>query len=211
MCPQTRLHCFVLLFKTKKKKPNKQAPQNLTSCSCVLLDFSTVSFSLSWRRRAWGVVGASCRAGQVAPVAHLLLPQPPGRAQLSLLIKVDGKPFSHNYSELKKKFLDWEWSDKRSEPSSSHKEKQLKAASQEEIVTRTLNIMQLSVFLQCISHGENFLQFLRHGNLGKTLESFLLTSDFKTHIQKNREYSLYRGNLHPYFWACGSSLLSEIQ
>lgn len=45
----------------------------------------------------------------------------------------------------------------RSEPSSSHKEKQLKAASQEEIVKRTLIVMQISVFLQCTSHEEKFL------------------------------------------------------
>lgn len=57
---------------------------------------------------------------------------------------------------------------KRTEASSSRKEKQLKAASQE-IVKRTLNVMQMSVFLQSISYGEKFLQVLRHDNLEKTL------------------------------------------
>lgn len=43
-----------------------------------------------------------------------------------------------------------------SEPSSSHKEKQLNAVSQEQTVKRTLNVMQKPVALQCISHGEGF-------------------------------------------------------
>lgn len=43
-----------------------------------------------------------------------------------------------------------------SEPSSSHKEKWLKADSQEKTVKRTLNVMQMALVLQCISHGEKF-------------------------------------------------------
>lgn len=76
--------------------------------------------------------------------------------------KSEWKAVSHNYSELKKKgILDWERSDKMSEPSSSHKEKQLNAVSQEQIVKRTLNVRQMPVFLQCVSHGEAFFQVLR--------------------------------------------------
>lgn len=56
-----------------------------------------------------------------------------------------------------------------SEPSSSHKEKQLNAVSQEQIVKRTLKVMQMPVILQCISHGEAFFQVLRQDNLGKML------------------------------------------
>lgn len=56
-----------------------------------------------------------------------------------------------------------------SEPSSSHKEKQLNAVSQEQIVKRTLNVMQMPVVLQCTLHGEEFFQVLGQDNLGKTL------------------------------------------
>lgn len=49
------------------------------------------------------MVGASHQPGEIACAADLLLPQSQGDTELSLLIKVDGKPFSHNYSELKRK------------------------------------------------------------------------------------------------------------
>lgn len=49
------------------------------------------------------MVGASYQPGERARVADVLLPQSQGDTGLSLLIKVDGKPFSHKYSELKKK------------------------------------------------------------------------------------------------------------
>lgn len=56
-----------------------------------------------------------------------------------------------------------------SEPCSSHKEKQLNAVSQEQTVKRTLNVIQMPVVLQCISHGEAFFQVLIQDNLGEML------------------------------------------
>lgn len=162
------LFCFIKQT-DKTSKTNKQNLQNITSCSCVSVEFSTVSLPLGWWMRAWGVVGVSYQRAAIAYVADLLLPQPQGDPGLNLLIKRWMKICSQTITQSWKKFLDWEWSDKRSEPSSSHKEKQLKAASQEELVKRTLNVMLMSVFLQCISYGKKFLKVLRHDNFGRTL------------------------------------------
>lgn len=48
------------------------------------------------------MVSASYQPGEITRVADLLLPQPQGDTGLSLLIKVAGEAFSHNYSELEK-------------------------------------------------------------------------------------------------------------
>lgn len=154
--------CVALFCLSKQQQlqqtTSKLSSPKLISCIYVLVGFSAVSLSLSWRLSAWGAVGAtSCCWSAAAPVG------------LHLLIKVNGKLF-HTIT------MSWRRRDLRmgvkwwnSEPSSSHKQKQLNAVSQEQIVKRTLNVIQMPGVLQCISHGEAFFLVLIQDNSGETL------------------------------------------